>query len=77
MNKEIEMEKLNRRLKETVDKFNSLKQSGIDEEILKIYLQHKTKLSMKDIDSVLKNVDKFYDKLMKHELIKNLEKDGN
>jgi len=74
MDKEYAIETLNRRLKEVVDKFNILKESGLNEEILKIYLQNKTKLSKKDIDNVIKNVEEFYDKLMKKELVKNLQK---
>lgn len=68
-----ELEILNKRLKETADKFKTLKESGMDEEILKIYLKHKTKLSMRDINSVLKHTEEFYDKIMKEELIKGLE----
>jgi len=74
MNKEIAIETLNRRLKEVVDKFNALKNCGMDEEILKIYLQNKTKLPRRDIDKMLKHMEEFYDRLIKEELIKNLEK---
>ena len=74
MNKEIAIETLNRRLKEVVDKFNALKNCGMDEEILKIYLQNKTKLPKRDIENMLKHMEEFYDRLIKEELIKNLEK---
>ena len=74
MNEEIPIETLNRRLKEVADKFNALKNCGMDEEILKIYLQNKTKLPRRDIDKMLKHMEEFYDRLIKEELIKNLEK---
>ena len=74
MNKEIAIETLNRRLKDIVDKFAALKNCGMNEEILKIYLQHKTKLPRRDIDKLLKHTEEFYDRLIKEELIKNLEK---
>lgn len=59
------LELLSERLKETVKKFNALKECGIDEEILTIYLMKKTKLSKKAIQSVLKNTEEFYEKLIK------------
>ena len=74
MNEEIPIETLNRRLKEVVDKFNALKNCGMDEEILKIYLQNKTKLPKKDIENMLKHMEGFYDRLIKEELIRKLEK---
>jgi len=74
MDRERERKLLHRRLKQVVDKFDALKKSGMDEEILKIYLKHKTKLSMNNIEKVLKTMDEFYNKLIKLELIEGLEK---
>ena len=74
MDREKERKMLHRRLKEVVDKFDALKNSGMDEEILKIYLKFKTKLSMSNIEKVLKTMDEFYNKLIKLELIEGLEK---
>lgn len=67
------VELLNKRLKEVVDKFEILKKCGVDEEILEIFLQHKTGLSKKKIKEVLKNVDEFYNKLLKNLIVENLE----
>ena len=61
---------LNKRLKEVVDKFNDLKKCGMDEEILVIYLQSKTKLSQKQIRALLKNMEEFYEKLCDEDLLK-------
>lgn len=41
---------LNERLKKVKEKFNDLLKSGIDDEILKVYLQSKLKLSRKKVD---------------------------
>lgn len=68
------IETLNKRLTEVRDKFIELKKCGIDEEILEIYLQKKTNLSRKNVRLVLENLDKFYDKLIKKEIIEGLEK---
>lgn len=70
------VEILNKRLKEVVDKFETLKKCGIDEEIFEIYLQHKTGLSKKKIKEVLKNVDEFYNKLIKNLVLDGLKDDN-
>ena len=67
------IETLNKRLKEVKEKFEALKKCGIDEEILEIYLAHKTKLSKKNIRLLLNHLDKFYTKLIKEEMVKALE----
>lgn len=64
---------LSERLKEVKDKFEELKKCGIDSEILEIYLQNKTKLSRRKIKEFLKNLDEFYDKLIKNAIINSLE----
>jgi len=72
------VEILNKRLKEVVEKYRELKECGIDEEILEIYLQHKTKLSRKKIKELLRNVDEFYGKLVKGFVLDKLkEENGN
>jgi len=70
---ENKIETLNKRLKEVRDKFLDLKKCGIDEEILEIYLQNKTKLSRRKIKEFLKNLEEFYDKLVKTAIIDSLE----
>ncbi len=67
------IETLNKRLTEVRDKFIELKECGIDEEILEIYIQKKTNLSRKNVKLVLDNLDKFYNKLIKKETLKALE----
>ncbi len=68
------IETLNKRLTEVRDKFIELKECGIDEEILEIYIQKKTNLSRKNVKLVLDNLDRFYNKLIKKEIVKGLEK---
>lgn len=55
---------LQRRLKVVKEKFDALKASGIDEEILICYLKQKTKLSTKQIKLMLYHQEEFYDKLI-------------
>ena len=63
---------LSKRLKEARDKFIDLKNCGIDEEILIVYLQHKTKMSRAKVVDFLNNVEDFYDKLVTEESVKTL-----
>ena len=67
------IETLNKRLKEVVDKFNEFQKIGINEEILEMYLQQKTKLSKKNVRLFLKNYEEFYHKLLKEEIVKGLK----
>ena len=67
------IETLNKRLKEVVNKFNEFKRIGIDDEILEIYLEKKTKLSKKKVKEFLKNYKEFYNKLIKEEMIEALK----
>lgn len=67
------IETLNKRLTEVRDKFNGLKNCGMDEEILEIYLHHKTKLSRKKIKDFMEHLDTFYNKLVKDEILRALE----
>ena len=67
------IETLNKRLKDVVEKFKQLKECGIDEELLEIYLERKTKLSRKKVKSVLDNMEDFYNKLIKDAIVEKLE----
>ena len=67
------IEILNKRLTEVRDKFIELKECGIDEEILEIYIQKKTNLSRKNVRLVLTNLDEFYNKLIKNEILRGLD----
>ena len=66
------IELLNKRLQEVKEKFDALKKCGLDEEILEIYLQSKTKLSRRKIKEMLKNLEDFYHKLITTEVLKKL-----
>ena len=55
---------LEHRLREVADKFNALKKCGIDEEILIVYIQSKTKLSQKKVKKMLSATEEFYNKLI-------------
>ena len=44
--------------------YEELKSIGINQEILKVYLAAKTKLSMKNIKAILKSQDEFYENLI-------------
>lgn len=67
------IETLNKRLKEVVDKFKEFQQVGINDEILIMYLQQKTKLSRKNINLLLKNQEEFYHNLIKEEIMEGLK----
>ena len=71
--KKGKIEILNERLKEVKEKFDALKKCGIDEEILEIYLQNKTKLSRRKIKEFLNNLEDFFDKLIRNAIIDSLE----
>jgi len=68
------IETLNKRLTEVRDKFIKLRNCGIDDEILEIYLQNKTKLSKKKIREFINHQDDFYNKLIKKEMLRSLGK---
>lgn len=55
---------LNKRLKTVVERFETLKKSGIDEELLVIFISDRTKLSKKKVKSMLEGMDEFYEKLV-------------
>ena len=64
--------KLQNSLVELKDTFDGIKQFGLDEEILIIYLNHKTGIGIKDIKDLLKNQDDFFRKLVSSEVAKEL-----
>ena len=69
------IETLNKRLKEVKEKFDALQKSGIDHEILEVYLASKTKLPRRDVKRLLSHLEDFYDRLIKEDILKNLEND--
>ena len=60
------------RLKKLIEGIETMKHFGLDEGILIAWLCHKTKLSKKDVQLMLKSQDEFYNKLMKKNIIENL-----
>ncbi len=60
------------RLKKLVEGIETMKHFGLDEDILVSWLCHKTKLSKKDVQLMLKSQEAFYNKLMKKNIIENL-----
>lgn len=68
-----EIDILNKKLREVVEKFDDLKKSGMDEDILITWLVVKTKLSRKKVEEILTKTQEFYDKLIKRNVIKNLK----
>jgi len=63
---------LNERLKKTVELFDDLKKSGINQEILVVYLVNKTGLSRKNVISLLNNMEDFYHKLCDKDLVDSI-----
>ena len=63
---------LNKRLKKLVEAMEDLKRLGMNEEILIIYVSHKTKLPLRDVKAVIENVEDFYRKLLGKEMFKKL-----
>ena len=50
--------------------------SGVDEELLIIYIKDKTKLPTRDIKKMLDKQEEFYNKLVKEEVVNSLENDN-
>jgi len=65
---------LNYQLKAIKEAFDIWQDSGLNKEILEIYIMHKTKLPRKKVKDVLMAQQKFFDELMKEEIVKRLTK---
>lgn len=59
---------LSSRLLEVKKSFEDIKNSGINEELLVMYIQNKTKLSKKNIEKMLSSTKDFFDNLIKREV---------
>ena len=66
------IEELNYQLKAIKEAFDTWQDSGLNKEILEIYVMHKTKLPKKKVKDVLMAQQKFFDELMKEEVVKRL-----
>jgi hypothetical protein len=63
---------LEKRLKEIKEVFESLKKTGVSEEIMIPYIQMKTKLSRKDVKRMLSSIEEFYEDLISKETAKSI-----
>ena len=70
------LDRLDKNMKDVVSKFKDLKNSGVDEELLIIYIKDKTKLPTRDIKKMLDKQEEFYNKLVKEEVVNSLENDN-
>jgi len=61
------------RLKQLIQGIETMKHFGLDNEILISWLCYKTKLPKKDVQLMLKSQEEFYNRLMKKNIIENLE----
>lgn len=66
---------LSNRLKEVKEKFDALKKSGIDEDILITWIKEKTHLNKADVKRMLNAQEDFYHRLIKESIIKSFEND--
>ena len=67
------IDKLNHKFKKIKEAFDTWQDSGLNKEMLEIYIMHKTKLPKKKVKDVLIAQQKFFDELMKEETVKRLE----
>ena len=65
---------LNHQLKAIKEAFDIWQDSGLNKEILEIYIMHKTKMPKGKVKDVLMAQQKFFDELMKEEVVKRLTK---
>lgn len=68
----VDLAKLQRYIKECVDKFNEFKKAGINPELLVIYIQHMTRLNKAEVKAMLKAQDDFYNTLLSKKVMEEL-----
>ena len=66
------IENLNEQLKNVKTAFDELKKSGINKEILEIFLHHKTKILIKKVKLLLKNTEEFFNDLIAKETLEKI-----
>lgn len=69
---EVQLDELRRRLKYVQNAWKDLRAAGVHQELLEIYLVYKTKLKRKQVRAMIKNMDRFYDKLYKEETARKI-----
>jgi len=67
------IDELNYQLKAIKDAFDLWKDSGLNKEVLEIYIMHKTKLPKKKVKDVMRAQEKFFNELIKEETLKRLK----
>ena len=72
IDKTDKLTKLSNRLKEVKEKFEALKKSGVDKELLNVWIQHKTKLSKGNVIKMIEAQEDFYTRLVKESIIEKL-----
>jgi hypothetical protein len=60
---------LNKRLEEITKAFDEWKSAGLDEELLTIFISHKTKISKKRVEDMLRAQEEFVNKLKTKQLL--------
>jgi len=68
------IDKLNKQLQAIKESFDLWKNSGLNEEILIIYLARECKMGERTIRKILEKQQEFFDKLIKEETVKRLTK---
>jgi hypothetical protein len=68
----VEIDLLNKRLKDVKEAFDSMKKVGVSDEILIVYIMHKTKLPRKRVEAMLNAQEEFYTNLVKTEVAKKV-----
>lgn len=71
---DTKIDKLNYQLNEVKKAFEIWQKSGLNKELLQIYIMHKTKLPKKKVRDVLMAQQKFFDELIRDEVMKRLTK---
>ena len=67
------IDRLSKQLLKVKERFDMWKNSGLNEEILVVWLHHKTGLSIKKVKELLEDQQKFFDELIKTEVVKRLD----
>ena len=68
----VNLNKLEDHMKEVVKKFKELQRSGIDEELMVVWIADKCNLSKKDVRFMLLRQKEFYNKLVSDEVAETL-----
>ena len=62
--KDIELERLRKSMEQVVNDYNKLKSSGVNPELLELFIHDRTKLSKRAVKQMIEAQDEFYTKLV-------------